>query len=321
MTTINRKAVGRVGFGMMNLTWRKYPVPDDQAFAVLKAALGAGANLWNGAEFYGTPEANSLQLLYRYFGKYPEDADKVVLSIKGGVKNLKPDGSKQNVQDSIDNCLSILKGRKSIDIWAMARQDPTVPLEETLEAAGAFVKAGKIGGIGISEVTAEQIKANAAIHPIAAVEVELSLHTPDILIDGVATACADLHIPIVAYSPLGRGLLLGNIKSKSDLDPTDIRHMLPRFAAENVPENVKIADEIQRIATTKEVTPAQIAIAWVKAWTGRKGFGPIIPIPGATTVERTRENCATVYLTEAEFGELEQLRNESHVVGARYPAH
>lgn len=321
MSTISGKPVGEVGFGMMNLTWRETPIPDEQAFATLRAALAAGANMWNGADFYGPPDASSLQLLNRYFSRYPKDADKVVLSIKGGVNQTthKIDGKEANVRRCIENALKILDGRKKIDIWAMARQDPEAPLEETLGAAAEYVRSGQIGGIGISEVTAEQIKANAKVHPIAAVEVELSLHTPDILNNGVAATCGSLNIPIVAYSPLGRGLLTGLISKKTDLDTTDIRHALPRFSEDNINKNAKVAEELQKFAKAKGATPAQIAIAWAKLWTGRDGLGPIIPIPGSTTPERATENCKTLTLAEAEFNELEDLRRQSQVVGARYP--
>lgn len=323
MTTLAGKPTGKTGFGLMNLTWRETPIPDDQAFAAMKAALEAGANFWNGGEFYGPPEANSLQLLNRYFTKYPEDADKVIISIKGGANQgaTAIDGSRTNVKRCIDGCLKALDGKKFLDIWEMGRQDPKVPLEETVGAVAEYIKAGKVGGLGISEVTAEQIKANAALQTVAAVEVEVSLHCADIFANGVASTCAELDIPIVAYSPLGRGLLLGDITKRSDLDPTDIRLRLPRFQPGNIEKNVAIATEVQKLATSKGCTPAQIAIAWVRSWTGRDGLGTIIPIPGSTTDKRATENCNTVELTSAEFEELENIRKNNEVIGDRYPAH
>ena len=314
--------MGKIGFGMMNLTWRENPIPDDQAFAALKAALNAGANLWNGGEIYGPPQANSLQLLNRYFTKYPEDADKVILSIKGGCAPgnfTQPVGTTENVKRSIDECLKILDGKKFLDIWEMARQDPNVSLEETVGTAADYVKAGKIGGIGISEVTAEQIKANVALHPVASVEVEVSLHCPDILTNDVAATCAELNIPIVAYSPLGRGLLLGQMTKPQDLDPKDIRHFLPRFQPGNMEKNAEIAIEVQKLAARKECTPAQIAIAWVRSWSGRDGLGSIIPIPGSTTDTRATENCKAVDLSTQELEELEDIRKKNAPIGARYP--
>ena len=322
MTTINGKIVGPIGYGMMNLTWRDEAIPDPQAFATMKAALNAGCNLWNAADFYGPPEANSLQLLNRYFTQYPEDADKVVLSIKGGMdRNLmKIVGSKENLTKSVDQCLKVLDGEKSIDIFAMSRQDPDTPLEESIGTMAELVKAKKIGGIGISEVTADQIRKNAALHPIAAAEVELSLQTPDILENGVAAACAELGIPVVAYSPLGRGLLTAAMSKPEDLDPKDIRHRLPRFHPDNMAKNAQLAGQIQTLAKTKGCTNAQIAIAWARCWSGRPGMPSIIPIPGSTTEARARENAETISLSAEEVSELEKIRKSATVVGDRYPA-
>ena len=323
MTTILGRPVGSVGFGMMNLTWRQDPIRDDQAFATLKAALKAGCNLWNAGIFYGTPEANSLQLLNRYFTRYPEDASQVILSIKGanvpGV--MKIDGSKANISRSIDECLTILDGKKSIDIFEMARQDPDTPVEESIETMAQYVREKKIGGIGLSEVTAEQIRRNAALHPIAAVEVELSIQTPEILDNNVTSTCAELGIPIVAYSPLGRGLLTASINRLDDLDQNDIRRRLPRFSSSNIEKNAQLGAELQKIAKAKGCSPAQVAIAWARSWSGKPGMPVIIPIPGSTTEHRATENATIFDLTEEELQEIESLRKKHVAAGDRYPAH
>lgn len=323
MATITGKKSGPIGYGMMNLTWRETPIPDSQAFAAMKAALHAGCNMWNAGEIYGTPEANSLHLLNRYFTEYPTDADNIILSVKGGLVpgQLRPDGSEKNIRRSIDNCLKILGGKKFLDVFEAARQDPNTPVEETMATMAEYVKAGKIGGIGLSEVTAEQIKQLAALHPIAAVEVELSLHTPDILMNGVASTCADLNIPVVAYSPLGRGLLLAQITKPEDLDPTDIRHHLPRFHPDNISKNTECGKQLQKLAVSKQCTPAQIAIAWVRSWSGKKGMPTIIPIPGSTTEARVKENSIPVALSDTEVEELESIRKGLDVHGGRYAGH
>ena len=247
-----------------DLTWRETPIPDEQAFAAMKAALNSGCNFWNGGELYGKPHANSLHLLNRYFTKYPEDAEKVVLSIKGAIApgEMRPDGSEQGIRRSIDECLKILDGKKFLDMFEQARLDPKVPLKESMDTMAQYVKEGKLGGISLSEVTADQIREAAALHPIAAVEVEMSLQTPDILTNGVAATCAELKIPIVAYSPLGRGLLTATITKSGDIDPSDIRRRLPRFAAGNLEKNAEMGNEIQKVAKAKGCTPVQIALAW-----------------------------------------------------------
>jgi pyridoxine 4-dehydrogenase len=230
----------------------------------MKAALNSGSNFWNAGELYGKPHANSLHLLNRYFTKYPEDADKVIISVKGGLVpgELRPDGSEKNTRRSIDECLKVLDGKKFLDIYEPARLDPKIPIKETLDIMALYVKGGKLGGLGISEVTADQIKEAASLHPIAAVEVELSLQTPDILTNGVASTCAELNIPIVAYSPLGQGLLTAAITKPGDIDPSDIRHRSPRFAPGNIEKNALMGNEVQRMAKAKGCTPAQVALAW-----------------------------------------------------------
>lgn len=195
---------------MQGLTWRAKPPSTEQSFEAMRASLKYGANFWNGGELYGTPERNSLHLLNEYFSKYPEDAEKVVLSIKGGLKRgeMAPDGSEANVQRSIDECLRVLDGKKSLDLFECARVDPNTPIETTIAAINKYVKAGKLGGISLSEVGEQTIRKAAKVAKISAVEVEFSLWATDILTNGVAKACSELHIPIIAYSPIGRGFLV-----------------------------------------------------------------------------------------------------------------
>ncbi|KAL8956012.1 MAG: hypothetical protein Q9193_006332, partial [Seirophora villosa] len=260
MVLITGKEVGHTGYGMMNLTWRTTPIPDPQAFDTLTTALANDIILWNGAEFYGPPHANSLHLLARFFAAHPSAAARVCLSLKGSSdpsKALHMDGSRTNVHRSISECLRVLDGRKKIDIFAAGRVDPTVPLEETISAIAEFVREGTVGGIGLSEVDADTIRRAHAVHPIAAVEVELSLQTPEILTNGVARTCAELGIPIVAYSPLGRGLLANRITKPADMDQGDIRHHLPRFAPGALEANARLGEEVRKVAERKGCTAAQ----------------------------------------------------------------
>lgn len=210
MVEIAGKKVGSTGFGLMGMTWRQNPQPFEESFKTMKAALEGGSNFWNGGEFYGTLEHNSLHLLRDYFTKYPEDADKVVISIKGGAKpgQLEPDGSRENVHRSINECLRLLDGKKFLDTFECARVDPNVPIEDTISYIAEFVKAGKLGGISLSEVGPQTIRRAAKVHPIAFVELEFSLYCTDILHNEIAKTCGELNIPIVAYSPLGRGFLV-----------------------------------------------------------------------------------------------------------------
>lgn len=189
---------------------RPSPLSFDHSCTVMRTALEHGSNLWNGGEFYGSQDRNSLHLLNDYFTKFPGDSEKVVLSIKGGMKpgQMIPDGSEENVSRSIDECLRLLDGKKFLDIFECARVDPNVPIETTIEAIAKYVKSGKIGGISLSECSAQTIRRANKVHRISAVEVEFSLWATEISTNGVAQTCAELDIPIIAYSPLGRGFLV-----------------------------------------------------------------------------------------------------------------
>jgi pyridoxine 4-dehydrogenase len=175
----------------------------------MKQALKSGSNLWNGADFYGTPQYNSMTLLNKYFTQYPDDADKVTLVIKGGVDAERriPDGSPEFTRKSADNILAQLGGKKKLDVFGVGRRDRKVPLETTLRVLqNEYVDTGKIGGISLSECSAETIHEAVKICKIALVEVELSMFTQDNLHNGVAAACAQYGIPLMAYSPISRGV-------------------------------------------------------------------------------------------------------------------
>lgn len=208
----------------------------------------------------------------------------------------------------------MLDGTKSIDLFECARLDPKVPIETTVEALAELIKEGKIGSYGLSEVNAETIRRAHAVHPVAAVEVELSLFSRHVLEKGgVADTCRELGIPLVGYSPLDRGWLTGQYKTLSDLPADDFRRHWPRFQPGNFEKNAKLAERVEQVAKKKGCTSAQVAIAWVKA----QG---VLPIPGATKPARVIENCKVVELTDVELDELEQALAETEVSGDRYPA-
>lgn len=165
----------------------------------MRAAIQSSSTLWNGGDFYGTPQYNSLTLLKSYFKKYPEDAGKITLNIKSGMRSgLKVDGSPAYLRECVENSLHQLDGACKIDMFEMARRDKDTPLKESLGALAEMVAEGKIGGVALSEVNAETIREAAAITKIVAVEVELSLWSTEALTNGVAEACAELEIPIIA---------------------------------------------------------------------------------------------------------------------------
>ncbi|KAK4506939.1 hypothetical protein PRZ48_000672 [Zasmidium cellare] len=312
--------IHHTGYGLMGLTWRKNPPSQEQSFEAMKTALENKANFWNGGEIYGNPERNSLHLLREYFEKYPKDASKVVISIKGGLEKggHKPDGSAENTRRSIEECLTVLAGTKKLDIWEAARADPTTPIEISMRAANEYVKAGKLGGIALSECSANTIRRAAKEVKIACVEVEFSLFSTQILENDVAKVCAELDIPIAAYSPLGRGFLTGQIKSPSDIPADDLRHHIPRFYPENFDKNLKVVRELEEISKRKGCTSGQVALAWVRAQSRKPGMPTIIPIPGASSPERVKENLVEIDLSENDLKEIDSLLASAEIAGGRY---
>ncbi|KAJ5562015.1 hypothetical protein N7461_000776 [Penicillium sp. DV-2018c] len=303
------------------MTWNPQPPSQEVCFETLNTALELGASFWNGGELYGTPEYNSMHLLNKYFTKYPEHAEKAVLSVKGGMKKyeLAPDGSEANIRRSVDDCLRLLDGKKKIDIFECARQDPNYPVENTIKVLAECVKEGKIGGIGLSEVDAETIRRAHKVHPIAAVEIEMSLWSTEALENDVAKTCAELQIPVVAYSPLGRGFLTGAVTSASDIPEGDFRHSIPRFQGENFKHNLKLINAVRDLATLKGVAPAQIALAWILSQSDKPGMPTIIPIPGGTTKDKVVQNMGAVQgLTDSELIEINAILKEHSVAGTRY---
>jgi pyridoxine 4-dehydrogenase len=313
------KEVGPIGYGLAGLTLLPSTVSDAEAIAVMKRAVELGATCWNGGKFYGSPERNSLHLCHDYFTKYPEDREKVMLSIKLGFHyaTYTPDGSVANVEKEVDEALAILKGSKTLDIVELARVDPKTPIETTIGALATLQRAGKIGGIGLSEVSAVTIRRAAQVTPIASVEVEFSLFTTDILTNGVAEACAELNIPIIAYSPLGRGFLTGSLHSRDHLSAR--LQAFPRFSEENFPKNLRFAEELEKFAKAKGCTASQLAIAWVLKQSESDGMPVIVPIPGTTSVPRLEENMHASSLTVEDLKRIDDLIASMEVVGARYP--
>ncbi|OAF62822.1 Pyridoxine 4-dehydrogenase [Pseudogymnoascus destructans] len=240
-----------------------------------------GSNFLEWRRLYGT-HYYSLHLLAAYFTKYPEDANKVVLSIKSGFKTgFEIDGNPEHVRDRVNNCNRILAGTKKIDIFEYARVPTNVDFfSVTLKELQKCVE-GLIGGIGLSEVTAATINKSAAIAKIDAV-----------------------------YSPLGRGMFTGQIKSADDISEGDFRRRFPRFQQENFHHNIELVQRLQEVSNRSRCTPGQLAIAWVRqAGKTVKRSPQILPIPGATRKERVVENCKTVTLDKSALAHIEKVES------------
>lgn len=319
MDNILGHRVGPHGYGLMGLTWRPDPPTQEECFGLMNTALSSGANFWNGGEFYGTPERNSLHLLSEYFERHPENASKVLLSIKGGfVPGTQiPDGSEANLRRSVDECNRVLAGRKTVDIFECARNDPNTPIENVIKVLAQLVQEGKIGGIGLSEVNADTIRRANMVHPISIVEVEVSLWETSVLSNGVAQVCGELGIPIAAYAPLSRGALTGEFPTKNEDIPLH-RRAFPKFQDDVLAANRRLSEEVDAMAKRRGCRSTQIALAWIKGLNGRNGIGKIIPIPGAEKEQWIRENNTLVTLTEEEMKQLEDILAKNKTVGERY---
>ncbi|EFR03679.1 pyridoxal reductase [Nannizzia gypsea CBS 118893] len=325
MTQLAGKDVGPIGLGLMGFTWRAKPCSQEQAFEAMHTALQHGNNLWNGAEFYGTPEYNSLVLVEQYLNMYPEDANKIVLIVKGGTDiathGFVVDGSPENTRRSINASLAQLKGCKKLDIFAYGRRDPNIPMSMTFGVINKeYVQTGKIGGISLSEVRAETIHEAVKHTKVLAVEAELSLFSTDILENGVAAACAQYGIPIIAYSPIGRGMLTGQIKKIEDIPEDSVLRHFPRFQPGNFEINLQLVQQVEKMAQKKGCTPAQLAINWTRMIAKRPDMPTIIPTPGATTAERTKENATLIDLTDEEMAEIDATLARFTTAGDRYPS-
>ncbi|KAF4994170.1 hypothetical protein FGRMN_5944 [Fusarium graminum] len=314
------KQVGPIGFGLMGLTAR--PLPDETTFAAIRTALDAGCNWLNGGEFYGPPDANSLALIRRYLQKYPEDADRIVLTVKGGLgPNWVPVGTKENIRQSIDNCIGTLGPVGRIASFEAARRDPDVDYEEdTLATIYEYVNEGKIDGISCSELNADTLRSAAKKFKITALETELSLFTTDPLTNGLLEACGELDIAVLAYSPLGRGFLGGQIKSAKDIPEDDLRiKMMPRWQGDNLQKNLQLVNDVEVLAKRKNCTVSQIAINWLLSISRRPGMPKIIPIPGSSKPDRIRENATIVELTDEDLADIDRLLSSFVPAGERYP--
>lgn len=306
------------------MTWRPDPIPTSEAIEVLRASVVAGCTLWNGADFYGTRQYNSVHLLKAYFTKFPEDAIKVTVMIKGGVDpgTMKPDGSQEGIRRSVDNILASLEGIGNLNIiFCIARRDHSHPFDVTLKTIQReYIDTGKLAGVAISECSKETVNEAARHVKVAAAEVELSIFTPDTLNNGVAAACKEHGIPIVAYSPIGRGMLTGRFTKASDYQYLGRIAGFPRLQDEAIRHNLKLVNQVETTAQKKGCTPAQLAVNWVRALGKRADLPEVIPIPGATTVTRVEENAKVIELGEEDMKVIDDLINNFDVYGTRYPS-
>jgi aryl-alcohol dehydrogenase-like predicted oxidoreductase len=300
----------------MSMSWG-YGTPDERAgLATIHRAFELGITFLDTAEIYG-PYINE-ELVGRAIAGHRDEceiATKFGFAINPDAPSGRVvDGSPDNVQRACEGSLNRL-GIDHIDLFYQHRVDPNVPIEETVGSMAELVKAGKVRYLGLSEASADTIRRAHAVHPITAVQSEYSLWTRD-LEDHLLATLRELGIGLVAYSPLGRGFLTGQIRSLDDLPADDWRRSNPRFQEKALRENLQLADRLFELADKRNVTAAQLAIAWVLA----KG-DDVVPIPGTKSPHRLEENAAATELSLSadEVFELDSAIARDAVSGSRYP--
>jgi len=307
--------VGAIGLGCMGMSEFYGKGDDAESISVIHRALDLGVTLLDTSDMYG-PFTNEVLV-----GKAIKDRrDKVALATKFGIqrgsdpRDRSINGKPEYVRAACDASLKRL-GVDHIDLYYQHRVDTSTPIEDTIGAMADLVKAGKVRYLGMSEAGPDTLRRACKVHPITALQTEYSLWTRDPE-DGILAVCRELGIGFVAYSPLGRGFLTGQIKKFEDLAQDDFRRYNPRFQGANFAKNMELVAHITKLADQKGCTPGQLALAWVMA----QG-DDIVPIPGTKRVKYLEENVGAerVELTKQDLAAIAEIAPKGAAAGLRYP--
>jgi aryl-alcohol dehydrogenase-like predicted oxidoreductase len=312
--------VSTLGLGCMGMSEFYGSAADrDEAASIrtIHRALELGITLLDTADMYG-PHTNEILVGKAIAGR----RDKVVVATKFGVVRNASDPTRRGISGKADYVKQAVEGSLKrlatdyIDLYYQHRVDPETPIEETVGAMAELVRAGKVRHLGLSEASAATLERACKVHPIAALQSEYSLWSrePE---DDVLPACRRLGIGFVAYSPLGRGFLTGQIKKPEDLAADDYRRNSPRFQGENFTRNLELVAHLERLAAQKGLTASQLALGWLLS----RGED-IVPIPGTKRVQFLEENArgADVRLSPEELAEIDRIAPKGVAAGTRYPA-
>ncbi|MFT3865033.1 MAG: aldo/keto reductase [Solirubrobacterales bacterium] len=303
--------VSRLGLGCMGMSDFYGKRDKASALAAIDRALELGVTMLDTADAYG-PFTNEELVGQAVRGR----SDGVVLATKFGIDRREGQVLNGRPEYAIASCDGSLRrlGVEAIDLYYLHRVDPEVPIEETVGAMAELVAAGKVRFIGVSEASADELRRAHAVHPLSALQTEYSIWEREVEEGPLATA-AELGVGFVAYSPMGRGLLSGAIRSRADLEPGDYRLGSPRFGAGSIEANRDLAERLTAIAAELDLTAAQLALAWL---VNRPEV--VVPIPGTTQARHLEENvvAATTVLDPAVLAEIDRVAPPGAVEGDRY---
>ncbi|MFF1544245.1 aldo/keto reductase [Streptomyces sp. NPDC058291] len=314
----NGPEVGVQGLGCMGMSFAYGPTDAEASRATLERALELGVTLYDTADAYGAGENE--KFLSPFFKAH---RDEVVIATKFALAIPPEDPSRRIIRNDAPYIRQAVEASLRrldvdvIDLYYMHRRDVDVPIEDTVGVMADLVREGKVKQLGLSEVTAAELRAAHGVHPIAAVQSEWSLFSRDIEAH-VVPAARELGVSLVPYSPLGRGFLTGSFAdAATDLTADDFRRQQPRFTGENAAANAALLEPVRAVAEAHDASPGQIALAWVQQRSAVHGL-PVIPIPGTRKPGRVEENTAAtaIVLSDEELDLLEPI--SAKVAGDRY---